>query len=155
MATCHCSPRRSHRGRPVSSRVCLRSGCGKLIEPGTRTGRCERHRPRQASSTAKGYGKEHRRLRARWKRRVEAGGVVCARCGWLIAPGELWDLGHSDDDRSRYVGPEQRSCNRSKGQTGPRSTWWRGSRQSEDEPGGEAGCRHPLVSVSTRVLFDP
>jgi hypothetical protein len=54
----------------------------------------------------------HRRLRRQWKRAIELGGVVCARCGRSILPFEKWDLGHSDFDRSVYTGPEHRRCNR-------------------------------------------
>ena len=43
---------------------------------------------------------------------VLAGRVQCARCGELIRPGEPWDLGHVDGDRSRYAGPEHERCNR-------------------------------------------
>lgn len=32
--------------------------------------------------------------------------------GGLIRPGEPWDLGHVDGDRSRWSGPEHRRCNR-------------------------------------------
>ena len=36
----------------------------------------------------------------------------CARCGGFIYPGEQWDLGHLDGDRTQYAGPEHRACNR-------------------------------------------
>lgn len=69
-----------------------------------------------------GYDERHRRLRRRWAREIALGGVHCARgpqclerdrpTGTLILPGESWDLGHDDHDRSRYNGPEHRRCNR-------------------------------------------
>jgi hypothetical protein len=67
-----------------------------------------------ASPEERGYGSQHKRLRREWAREVERGGVICARpeCGRAILPGEPWDLGHDDFDRSRYVGPEHRACNR-------------------------------------------
>lgn len=65
-----------------------------------------------ASTVARGYGARHVSLRKRWAKRVNAGGVQCARCGLLIVPGSEWDLGHDDHDRSRYVGPEHAACNR-------------------------------------------
>jgi hypothetical protein len=58
------------------------------------------------------YGRKHQELRERFLPIVLAGGVKCARCGELIAPGEPWDLGHDDHDRNRYTGPEHRACNR-------------------------------------------
>ena len=60
----------------------------------------------------RGYDKPHRALRAELAPLVAAGGVRCAYCGEPIAPGEPWDLGHVDGDRSRYSGPEHRHCNR-------------------------------------------
>jgi len=48
--------------------------------------------------------------------------VACARCGERILPGEPWDFGHSDVDRSRYTGPEHRHCNCS---TSSRRVRWR------------------------------
>lgn len=38
-------------------------------------------------TVSRGYGARHKRLRQSWARRVEAGGVPCARCGRLIVPG--------------------------------------------------------------------
>jgi hypothetical protein len=64
------------------------------------------------SSTQRGYGKHHRVLRRQVARIVDQGSAVCARCGQWIVPGEPWDLGHDDQDRSRYTGPEHRACNR-------------------------------------------
>lgn len=66
----------------------------------------------RAKTAERGYGKTHQRLRREWLGHVEAGGVVCARCGGLIVPGSSWDLGHLDGDRSVYVGPEHAACNR-------------------------------------------
>lgn len=43
---------------------------------------------------------------------VEAGGVLCWRCGALIDRRAPWDLGHDDVDRTKYRGPEHRACNR-------------------------------------------
>jgi hypothetical protein len=79
-----------------SMRVCAEPNCGAFVEAGTRSGRCPDHKPREASSTARGYGKVHRRLRAKWKPRVEAGGVNCARCGRPIGRGEPFDLAHDE-----------------------------------------------------------
>src|SRR6266496_2308149 len=63
-------------------------------------------------TTSKGYGTGHQKLRKRWAIRVARGEVRCARCGGLISPFELWDLGHDDFDRTKYAGPEHRACNR-------------------------------------------
>jgi hypothetical protein len=68
-----------------------------------------RQRPTAAE---RGYGSRHQRLRKQWARHVEAGEVNCARCGRWIEPDEPWDLGHDDNDRSLYTGPEHAACNR-------------------------------------------
>jgi hypothetical protein len=66
----------------------------------------------RGSTQARGYGTGHQKMRAALKSTVEAGGVLCVRCREPIVPGEPWDLGHVDGDRSRYSGPEHRRCNR-------------------------------------------
>ena len=61
-------------------------------------------------TTKRGYGAKHQRLRADWKKKVDRGGVGCARCGKAIIPGTPWHLDHADD-RSGYLGPSHRKCN--------------------------------------------
>lgn len=64
------------------------------------------------TTTQQGYGQQHQLRRQMLAPMVLAGGVQCARCGEAIRPGEPWDLGHVDGDRSRYAGPEHARCNR-------------------------------------------
>ena len=71
--------------------------------------------PRNGNTTARGYGTAHQQLRRQIARIVDAGQAHCVRCGKPIIPGTPWDLGHDDNDRSRYQGPEHRGCNRSAG----------------------------------------
>jgi hypothetical protein len=98
------------------------SVCGRIALPGTN--RCAEH-PRATKTSARGYGGAHQRLRKTWEREVAAGGVLCARCGGLISPDEPWDLGHDDSDRSLYIGPEHRACNRApEGRTPATSRVW-------------------------------
>ena len=63
-------------------------------------------------TTARGYGTAHQKRRAQVARLVATGTARCARCGRPIVAWEPWDLGHDDDDRRRYAGPEHRACNR-------------------------------------------
>ena len=66
----------------------------------------------RASTTRRGYGSRHQRLRKLLAPFVVAGLATCTRCGRPILPGAPWDLGHDDIDRGRYRGPEHRACNR-------------------------------------------
>jgi hypothetical protein len=85
---------------------CAEQGCmnEKSLEPAGRS-----TEPRASEGTAV----VHRELRKAYERQVQTGLVKCARCGEPIAPGSDWDLGHDDNDRRRYSGPEHRYCNRS------------------------------------------
>lgn len=100
-------------GQPTPSRrhtYCTACGFNRKK---ARERRRERERwGRRPSTTEAGYGHEHQKLRKRWAPIVAAGRVRCARCDEIIWPGTPWDLGHDDHDRSRYVGPEHRGCNR-------------------------------------------
>jgi hypothetical protein len=64
--------------------------------------------PKPGGTAARGYGAKHQAERKRWTPRVKAGLVNCWRCGRPILPGQPWDLGHDDHDRSVYRGPEHR-----------------------------------------------
>ena len=68
--------------------------------------------PSQGSTTARGYGYRHQQIRRQAARLVASGMAICGRCGQPINPGEPWDLGHADNDKSRYTGPEHRHENR-------------------------------------------
>ncbi len=60
----------------------------------------------------RGYDWVHRRLRAKWGARVARGEVTCWRCRKPIRSWQAWDLGHDDEDRTVYRGPEHEACNR-------------------------------------------
>jgi len=97
-------------------------------------------RRRKRAPTNVLYPWAHQQERRRLEPTVAAGTVRCARdhlgqcyrpcatCGRygddhagaghpyrpspLILPGQPWDLGHPDHDRTRWSGPEHRRCNR-------------------------------------------
>lgn len=94
-------------------RVCLEPNCPTL----TNGRRCAIHAAAtdqaRGRRQARGYGREHTELRAKWAPLVATGLVQCWRCLLLIPANEPWDLGHDDEDRTKYRGPEHAyKCNR-------------------------------------------
>jgi hypothetical protein len=94
----------------MARRVCAEPGCPELTD---RT-RCTKHsRARdkaRGSRQERGYDAQHDRLRRAWQREMDRGlGITCWRCGDLIDPTN-WTLGHCDDDRTKYHGPECPPC---------------------------------------------
>jgi hypothetical protein len=76
---------------------------------------------RRGTRVQRGYGREHTRLRAQWKPKVERCEVKCARCDQLILPGQTWALDHTDD-RTGYLGPSHATCNNQAGGRAARRT---------------------------------
>ena len=69
-------------------------------------------RPRK-TTTQRGYDGHHKKLRKHYAIIVAAGQATCWRCNQPILADEEWDLGHDDNDRTQYRGPEHaRRCNR-------------------------------------------
>lgn len=69
--------------------------------------------PKVGSTSERGYGTRHQRIRKQYAAQVKAGQAQCWRCGLPIPPDSEWDLGHDDHDRTKYKGPEHIKCNRS------------------------------------------
>lgn len=91
-------------------RVCAKPGCPE-VQPERRCPTHTREADRaRGTRQERGYGRDHVRLRAQWKPKVERGQVDCARCSVRILPGEAWALDH-DDERTGYLGPSHSTCN--------------------------------------------
>jgi hypothetical protein len=71
--------------------------------------------PSAGSTTERGYGAAHQAKRREYQRVVDAGAAECWRCTKEIKPGDEWQLGHDDHDRSKYKGIECVKCNESIG----------------------------------------
>lgn len=91
------------------------------------------------TTTQRGYGIEHQRLRRAIATQIERDGAVsCWRCGRPIVAGQRWHLGHDDADRSRYRGAECVACNCATATPG-RAT----AARRRGGRGGQAGTRQP------------
>lgn len=93
-------------------KVCLEPGCPTL----TPKSRCDRHRRERERARGtrqeRGYAADHDRLRAEWAPLVSTGNVKCWRCAEYIPADAPFDLGHDDQARGKYRGPEHVACNR-------------------------------------------
>lgn len=102
----------------MPKRFCL--DCQQLFDrDDTGTQRCPRCQPAataarnaRPNTTARGYGSKHQRLREQLLAQFQPG-QPCARCGKPIASKDDAQLGHADQDRSRYRGLEHVRCNES------------------------------------------
>ena len=95
-----------------ASRRCV--DCPRLIPRDSPRGRCAQCRrdmeKSRGSRQDRGYDATHGRLRRSHQERMDAGErFACWRCGQPIDP-RAWTLGHCDDDRDRYHGPECPPC---------------------------------------------
>lgn len=97
----------------MAKRVCAEPLCPTLVDAGTT--RCPTHArakdKARGTRQERGYDAAHDKLRARWARKVATGSVICWRCGVRIGVLDEWHLGHCDDDRSIYHGPEHAAGN--------------------------------------------
>jgi hypothetical protein len=100
----------------VTLKVCAEPGCPVL----TKATRCTEHTRAKdrarGTSSERGYGSAHQRLRREYELRMRAGEVFhCWRCAERDVVTEIdpdaWHLGHDDEDRSVYRGPECVPCN--------------------------------------------
>jgi hypothetical protein len=86
-------------------------GCRRLTT-NTRCATCTAQRDKARGTTSqRGYGSQHQRLREQVSAVVRSGNAICWRCQQPIDPTAAWDLGH-DTDRTKYRGPEHAACNR-------------------------------------------
>ena len=82
---------------------------GTLRCPGCQAVATSRRQARP-NTTRRGYGSKHQALRRKLLAQFVPG-QLCARCGQPIRSKADAQLGHVDEDRSRYRGLEHTACN--------------------------------------------
>lgn len=68
----------------------------------------------RGTTTARGYGSDHKRQRAAVAADVARGRATCSICHQPIQPGSPWHLDHTHD-RTGYRGPAHKRCNEQDG----------------------------------------
>ena len=128
--TCMECKRANPKAKPkhaTQQRACL--GCGEPFQ--TRASNhvyCSKScRPfnfgRRPPATTRGYGTEHRQLRARWKSLIESvGWAPCCLCDEVIEASEPWHLDHNPE-RDGYRGIAHAMCNLRDGAKRGRERW--------------------------------
>lgn len=98
---------------PRAMKICAKPGC-PAITAGSYCIEHTRERDKaRGNSNQRGYGYAHQELRKAFVPEHKAGTLICWRCREVIPPDEPFDLGHDDDDRTIYRGPEHANhCNR-------------------------------------------
>lgn len=97
-------------------KVCAESGCPALTDSTRCTDHTRQRDRARGTRQQRGYDAAHDRLRATWQHKLDTGATVwCWRClthgtRTPIDPSN-WHLGHDDEDRSKYRGPECVPCN--------------------------------------------
>lgn len=98
---------------PRAKRICGKASCPHVADGRYCTKHNAEYEQARGSSNQRGYGAGHQALRRAFIPEVLAGMATCWRCKEPIKPDEAWDLGHDDEDRTKYKGPEHSGrCNR-------------------------------------------
>ena len=98
-----------------AQKICALRGC-----PRATSGRyCPEHQAAhdkaRGTKAQRGYDSKFYAQRREWAELHLSQDLVCVRCKLPIAMGETFHLDHSDDDRSKILGPAHPTCNTSAG----------------------------------------
>jgi len=110
---------------PRAARICATPGCPVAVPAGQEAGHCPAHRSAReiarGSASARHYGADHQRRRARALRALWRAPLAerrCALCGDLMVASDALDLDHSvrlvDDPSAKGDRIVHRRCNQSR-----------------------------------------